>query len=484
MGVSIMFHPVIASLAFLIFLAPEVTRTENTNKNDNTIDGDVAKTSEEEVEDNCDHKCSDLYFDCYEKENTTVCVKQETGKQTKEKRKHGDYMDHMEWNTDFNANKDTIADCIDEQTAYYGNDVVMGYDNKHASLSGCIKSCQEEGRCKFWSYHDATGYCFLKSQKDNIKKWRGYTSGSRDCGLGPGFESGFSLDLLDQFTAQDQGPVMSGGHSCNCGIRASGVREISGGKFARKKRWPWVVRLVGGCGGVSGGALVSPSVVLTAHHCTTKPNSKKSCNMRKGKPKIAILGGTYINYNKLKRYQYRKVIEARSPDNAHLTLNNYDSHDFALLILEKPAKYTDRVRTICLPHPNAEYGNKWATAAGWGRTDLPSVSEKQSPKLKVVDLKVNPARYDRKYMFGTFLKKEKGKYEDPCAGDSGGPLMYLNSKTKRYELIGTVNGQGFNCKTGGIMEFEGRTDGIWNKVSAHVVWIEEQIKSLGEIICR
>ena len=135
---------------------------------------------------------------------------------------------------------------------------------------------------------------------------------------------------------------------------------------------------MGGCGGVCGGALVSPSVVLTAFHCTTYANSNRFCDFRKKTKKYAIIGGTKIDYSKLQKYKTIQVIrvkEARTPDNAGLNLRDYDSHDFALMILEKPARYTDRVRTICLPHPNAEYGGKWATAAGWGRTDIPSVSK-------------------------------------------------------------------------------------------------------------
>ena len=62
--------------------------------------------------------------------------------------------------------------------------------------------------------------------------------------------------------------------------------------------------------------------------------------------------------------------------------------------------------------------------------------------------------------------------------------MYLNESSSRYVLIGTVNGNGYDCRTGEVREFEGQRDGIWNKVSAHMEWIEENMRQLGQQICR
>merc|ERR1712142_1313316 len=52
---------------------------------------------------------------------------------------------------------------------------------KQLSISACVKSCKRNKNCKYWSYHIKTGYCFLKRQKTKIKRWPGYTSGSREC---------------------------------------------------------------------------------------------------------------------------------------------------------------------------------------------------------------------------------------------------------------------------------------------------------------
>ena len=62
--------------------------------------------------------------------------------------------------------------------------------------------------------------------------------------------------------------------------------------------------------------------------------------------------------------------------------------------------------------------------------------------------------------------------------------MYLNETTSSYILIGTVRGNGFDCRTARVVLFEGQTDGMWNKVQAHMEWIVENMRELGEMICR
>ena len=61
---------------------------------------------------------------------------------------------------------------------------------------------------------------------------------------------------------------------------------------------------------------------------------------------------------------------------------------------------------------------------------------------------------------------------DPCAGDSGGPLL-LKDKKGQWVLIGTLLGGGFSCG-----DRDGRQDltSEWNKISVHVQWINSIIK--------
>ena len=65
-------------------------------------------------------------------------------------------------------------------------------------------------------------------------------------------------------------------------------------------------------------------------------------------------------------------------------------------------------------------------------------TDQQSPNLKRVNLLVSGEdKGFRKKMFGTKLRQdEKGLYQDPCAGDSGGPLMYQIPGSGRWVIIG------------------------------------------------
>ena len=166
-------------------------------------------------------------------------------------------------------------------------------------------------------------------------------------------------------------------------------------------------------------------MVLTAYHCATNVNdySGKICDHSDGR-RLAILGEHEIDYYKIREYATVPVIKVFSPPNGPLT-HDITSHDFALLLLKHPVKYTNKVGPICLPEPHAEYGGLTAVAAGWGRTDLPSLSPFQSPVLMAVKLNVSTKKYKHKKMFGTVLSKSMdNKYQDPCSGDSGEKYMF------------------------------------------------------------
>ena len=63
-------------------------------------------------------------------------------------------------------------------------------------------------------------------------------------------------------------------------------------------------------------------------------------------------------------------------------------------------------------------------------------TRKQSNELKRVSLRVSMKNFRHFRMFGTELEKKNGVYQDPCAGDSGGPLMYQDNNSGRWILIG------------------------------------------------
>ena len=167
--------------------------------------------------------------------------------------------------------------------------------------------------------------------------------------------------------------------------------------------------------GLCGGALVSPRVILSAFHCADV--GYKIC-----KNGTAVLGAHEYNYWKRHKYYSVKVVDVLYPENPHRDYEPWysNNHDFALMVLEEPAKMSPTVQPICLPQPQADYGGLDAIASGWGRFAAPDISTSQSNFLRKVTLKVSKKTYYHRHYFGTELNKnKKGEWMDPCRGDSG-----------------------------------------------------------------
>jgi len=295
----------------------------------------------------------------------------------------------------------------------------------------------------------------------------------------------FGSDYMTQFSGQ-----------CSCGKpprqRRGKQNRISGGSEAQAHQFPWMVRIVGGCvKDKCGGTLISPRLVASAYHCSYYhgPGGDKSkpCDHSDNK-RLAVLGHHKINLDlvDIGDYYTIPIIEAKYPNHGKqvFTPGQYDSHDFVIFVLKTPARLSSTVQPICLPVQGQDFSGEVAIAAGWGMTTTPQVSPHQSPVLMAVNLTVDDKKYKHYNFFGTRLEKNlRGVYKDPCRGDSGGPLMYLSPDTNRYVLVGTVQGQGYDCKTDKYITVEGSNNGLWNKVSNWVDWIRGVIKELEEPVC-
>jgi len=283
-----------------------------------------------------------------------------------------------------------------------------------------------------------------------------------------------------------QNKVQSPG-TCSCGKAPKQGNRISGGSEAQANQFPWVVRIVGGCAaGYCGGTLISPRLVLSAYHCTYHPESEdtsKPCDHSDGR-RLAVLGQHEFHHEKIASYYTIPIIDVKYPPNQLFRLGTYDSHDFAVLVLSTPAQFSPTIQPICLPQQGQDFSGVTAVAAGWGRYASPDISKSQSTFLRAVSLPVSSKKYKHFNFFGTKTVKIGGIYQDPCSGDSGGPLMYLDPSTQSYMLIGTVQGSGYDCRSGETIEVEGSSNGMWNKVSNHVDFVKKVMTEMGETPCR
>merc|ERR1712042_13244 len=90
-----------------------------------------------------------------------------------------DIQHHDDWvNDDWNRGRDCD---LEKNIGYYGNNIVLGTYNKQPTLSSCIQSCKQNGRCNFFSYHYSSRTCSLKTRKSKSSYAPGFTSGSRYC---------------------------------------------------------------------------------------------------------------------------------------------------------------------------------------------------------------------------------------------------------------------------------------------------------------
>ena len=172
--------------------------------------------------------------------------------------------------------------------------------------------------------------------------------------------------------------------------------------------------------------MISPRLILSAFHCTVPfhcleyPDSEdcdKPCDHSDEK-RLAYLGRHL--FLKSDKYNTIPIIDVKYPKNQGYNEEDVKSHDFAMLVLKKPAKYSPHIRPVCLPTQDQHFGGIRAKAAGWGRFASPDVSKSQSTGLRKVNLEVSKKKYEHTKMFGTMLHRNPiGEYKDACSGDSG-----------------------------------------------------------------
>ena len=239
-----------------------------------------------------------------------------------------------------------------------------------------------------------------------------------------------------------------------CGLANS--NRIFGGRSVGNHEYPWLAALVYDdcvrcrCGGV----LISHNVIATAAHCI---NDKFKLN------KVRL---GHADLNKTKEYEIMSV--TLHPD--YEMKKGIPQNDLALLKLTEDVVFDNSIKPICLPEKSDDsWQNETADVAGWGFTENLTLSN----LLLQVSLKfVNPSVCQADIRFkgvenftltSSQICAQGVLGQDSCMGDSGGPLMYLNSR--QTVLIGITSF--------GTRECDSSIPGVYTDVFKYKNWISD-----------
>lgn len=154
------------------------------------------------------------------------------------------------------------------------------------------------------------------------------------------------------------------------------------------------------------------------------------------------------------------------------------ANDIALLRLERSIAFTDFVRPICLPVDSnlraATFDGIVMDVSGWGKTEVSSASAKKL-KAAVEGVALDQCRKVYSGQNIDLLNSQlcAGGKEgiDSCRGDSGGPLISLDTTNRvrsYYFLAGVVS---FGPSPCGLKNWPG----VYTRVGNFVNWIENTI---------
>nr|ACN38234.1 serine protease 14 [Anopheles gambiae] len=263
--------------------------------------------------------------------------------------------------------------------------------------------------------------------------------------------------------------------SPNCGVQLTD--RVIGGQPTKIDEFPWTALIEyekpnGRFGFHCGGSVINERYILTAAHCITSiPRGWKVHRVRLGEWDLSSTTDQEDDFyaDAPIDLDIEKII-------VHPGYNLQDeSHhnDIALIRFNREINYSSTIRAICLPLSNSLRNRKHAGlssyAAGWGKTETASASQKKlKVELTVVDVKDCSPAYRRNGISLDSTQMCAGgiRGKDTCSGDSGGPLM--RQMTGSWYLIGVVSFGPQKCGAPGV-------PGVYTNVAEYVDWIKDNI---------
>ncbi|KAL3272661.1 hypothetical protein HHI36_014126 [Cryptolaemus montrouzieri] len=205
------------------------------------------------------------------------------------------------------------------------------------------------------------------------------------------------------------------------------MSRILHGRDADIRDHPYQVALITANGNdkkiICGGALVKPTIVFTAAHCTHIQDDTLRPNLS------VLVGANSLKDPKGVHHKIHKVVK-----HPKFTYEVFDN-DFSAVFLKKPVVYNDRVQPIEISEEDHGSGVK-GVVSGWGLTEFGKPSETlRSLKLELEDWD-KCQDYFPKPLHPTITRNHicvKPDEKTTTYGDSGGPLV-VNGK-----LVGLVS---------------------------------------------
>ncbi|XP_050079401.1 CLIP domain-containing serine protease B4-like [Anopheles maculipalpis] len=263
--------------------------------------------------------------------------------------------------------------------------------------------------------------------------------------------------------------------SPHCGLQVAD--RVIGGQPTEIDEFPWTALIEfekpdGSFGFHCGGSLINERYIVTAAHCIKSiPRGWKVHRVRLGEWDLTTANDCQNDF--CSHAPIDLDVEQIVVHNNYDPKDQSNANDIALIRFTRQVRYSQTVRPICLPWSaslrSRDHVGQPSWAAGWGKTETATASEK---KLKVAMNVTSLQDCAPAYRRGGILLKAthmcaggvRGK--DTCSGDSGGPLM--RQITGAWYLIGVVSFGPQKCGTAGI-------PGVYTNVADFVDWIQDNI---------
>ncbi|XP_026038170.1 transmembrane protease serine 2 [Astatotilapia calliptera] len=232
--------------------------------------------------------------------------------------------------------------------------------------------------------------------------------------------------------------------------------RIVGGTEAVNGAWPWQVSLQVSGRHSCGGSVISRYWILSAAHCFKYSSSPSLWRVYYGD----------VNLENMFNSRVQKIIKHKDFDTR---TNNYD---IALLKLDTPLTFNNKVRPVCLPNVDLNLSaNRQAWITGWGALQSTGPTPKIMNQAKVTIYSRAtcnaPEVLNGEVTKAMFCAGSLEGGVDSCQGDSGGPLVVKEGN--RWWLAGATS-YGYGCALK-------NKPGVYANVPFFIDWIYENIQN-------